>query len=594
MAFHTTSHTAQASDHWGARQSSAGMWDVALWAPSAENIVLLLADEGTSIPLNCGEDGVHRATVAAQEGSRYAFSTGGPPFADPASLQQASGVEGWAILRDPGHFRAGQSRWEGRSFDQAVFCELHVGTFTRDGTLAATTRSAELRRLAEIGVTAIELMPVGQFPGQRGWGYDSVLPWAVQHSYGTPEELAALVDEAHRLGLMVFLDLVLNHFGPTGCALTEICPEFFLDESNEWGRKIDYSRPEVRSYFIGCALHWLRAYDLDGLRLDAVHMMEDVSEPHIVEEIARAIRAEAWPHPVHLVAEDSSNKVGWYDPAAGLFNATWDDDYHHALHVLLTGETFGYYKGFSRTALTDLRVALRDGQALQGQPRPAGQEVKGQPSGHLPARAFVNFNLNHDHAGNRPRGERLISLIGADKAFVAHALLLSAPFTPLLFMGEEIGSRRRFPWFADYSGKLAEKMRDGRVQQFKELPKKGADMLDPFDPATFRSCWPYAEPWPDDAELWLEVTRTLLDLRKTKLLPVFRSGQTKAAEICANGYRGLVADWHFHAGSLRAAVSFDEVVAEELMPSAYEVIYEIGRDKAPHFRLGLRTQHEQD
>lgn len=572
--------------HWGARPSADGWWDFALWAPSSGPITLHLGHLDNRIAMQRGKDGVHRARAEASEGTRYSFSSKGEPFADPASLQQEAGVESWSLLRDPARFQRSPRPWAGRPFDEAVFAELHIGSFTPEGTFTAAARSRDLRRLAESGITAIELMPVGQFPGARGWGYDSVLPWAPQHSYGKPEDLSALVDEAHGLGLMVFLDVVFNHFGPQGCALTEICPEFFRDEHNDWGRKIDYGHPEVRAYFIRCALHWLEAYGLDGLRLDAVHEMEDETEPHVVVELAQAVRQRDWGRTVHLVAEDSSNKVGWYDPASGLFDASWDDDYHHALHVLLTGEGFGYYKDFVKDPASDLRLALRDGQALQGQPRPLGLEEKGEPSGHLPPRCFVNFNLNHDHAGNRPRGERLISLIGADRALVAHAFLLAAPYTPLIFMGEEIGSRQPFPWFADYGGKTARKMREGRVKQFQDLPGKGADMIDPFDRTTLRQSWPYARPEPRDAALWLAVTRTVLELRQTKLLPLFRSGRRSQFQIDPLGDRGITALWHFTDGTLQADVAFDLGDPEPETPPGYQPLYQLGQAGTPRVRLG--------
>lgn len=572
---------------WGARPAGSGCWTIALWAPSTDQLMLHLGDQ-LPFAMQRGEDGVHRAEVEAREGTRYAFSTGGAPFADPASLQQADGVEGWSVLRDPASFRQATVTVPDRAFDEMVFCELHIGSFTREGTFPAAARSAELRRLADIGITAIEIMPLGQFPGARGWGYDSVLPWAPQHSYGTPEDLAALVDAAHGMGLSVFLDVVFNHFGPKGCKLDEICPEFFLDEENDWGRKIDYSRPEVRAYFIGCARHWLDAYGFDGLRVDAAHSMEDPSDPHIVVEMAQTLSQTDFGHRIHLVAEDSSNKVGWYDPVAGLFDATWDDDYHHALHVLLTGESFGYYKDFVRDPHADLRLALRDGQALQGQPRRSG-DVKGEPSGHLPPRCFVNFNLNHDHAGNRPKGERLISLIGADRALAAHALLLSSPYIPLIFMGEEIGSRRPFPWFADYGGKAARKMREGRVKQFEDLPGKGKDMIDPFDPATLQLAFPYAGPEPRDAELWLRVTREVLALRRDRLVPMFRSGRSQEFEISRLGDRGLCALWHFNAGTLQAEVAFDPGDPEPEVPTDFQPLYQLGQAGAPRFRLGILT-----
>ena len=581
---HTLDETSVTTQVWGARPVGPGRWDIALWAPSTDSLTLHLGD-AVPLPMMRGTDGVHRARVQAAEGTRYAFSTTGAPFADPASLQQATGVEGWSILRDPSRFGGGETASPARPFDESVICELHIGSFTPEGTFRAAARSPHLRRLADIGINTIEIMPVGQFPGARGWGYDSVLPWAPQHTYGPPEDLVALVDAARRLGLSVSLDVVFNHFGPEGANLEQICPEFFLDDSNDWGRKIDFRRPEVRTYVIGCALHWLHAYGFDGLRLDAVHSMKDPSDTHVVVELAQTIRQTDFGRPIHLVAEDSSNTVGWYDPAAGLFDATWDDDYHHALHVQLTGESFGYYKDFVKDPGADLRLALRDGQTLQGQPRPTGQR-KGEPSGHLPPHCFVNFNLNHDHAGNRPKGERLISLIGADRALVAHAFLLSAPYTPLIFMGEEIGSRRPFPWFADYTGKIATKMRDGRVKQFEDLPGKGQDMIDPFDPATRGLAWPYATPEPVDAALWLEVTRTVLDLRREQLLPLFRSGRHREFQITPLGKRGLTALWHFRDGTLQADMAFDLGDPEPETPPGYQPLYQLGQAGTPRFRLG--------
>lgn len=577
--------SARETQVWGARPAGPDRWDIALWAPSTDKIMLLVGDQ-SPMTLQRGKDGVHRARISATEGTRYAFSTGEAPFADPASLQQETGVEGWSILRDPAGFRTGSAEPPRRAFNESTICELHIGSFTREGTFKAAARAGELHRLAKTGITVVEFMPVGQFPGERGWGYDSVLPWAPQHSYGTPEDLAALVDEAHWLGLSVYLDVVFNHFGPKGSMLGEICPEFFLDDCNDWGRKIDYSRPQVRAFYIGCALHWLHAYGIDGLRFDAVHAIEDDSDPHIMVELAQTIRQTDFGRPIHLVAEDSSNRVGWYDPAAGLFDATWDDDYHHALHVLLTGESFGYYKDFTKDPHADLRLALRDGQTLQGQQRPVGEE-KGEPSGHLPPRCFVNFNLNHDHAGNRPKGERLISLVGADRALVTHAFLLSAPYTPLIFMGEEIGSRRPFPWFADYRGKTAKKMREGRVKQFEDLPNKGQDMLDPFAAATHHLAWPYAKPEPRDAELWLQVTASVLTLRRERLLPLFRSGRSREFEISRLGERGLCALWHFKAGTLQADVAFDPGDPEPEAPEGFQQLYLLGQSGAPRFRLGL-------
>lgn len=582
---HDVTDPAQSVSHcWGPRRVGPDTWDIALWAPSCPQVSLRFDDGAAPLPLTLGPDGVHRLRCTAAEGARYLFLSAGVSFADPASVQQAEGVEGWSVLRDLRLLRP--AAWAGRPFDEAVIAELHIGSFTREGTFAAAARSPDLKRLAETGITAIEIMPVGQFPGQRGWGYDCVLPWAPQHSYGPPEDVARLVAAAHDLGLMVFLDVVFNHFGPKGAVLHDICPEFFQDEENEWGKRIDYSRSEVRAFFTGCTLHWLDCYGLDGLRFDAVHAMEDTSRPPIAEELARAVRDRSWGRPVHLVAEDSSNRVGPYDPAAGLYDASWDDDYHHALHVLLTGEAFGYYRDFTHDPLDDLRLALRDGQTLQGQPRPAGTDTKGEPSGHLPPTSFVNFNLNHDHAGNRPKGERLISLIGADKALVLHAVLLSAPYIPLLFMGEEIGARQPFPWFADYDGEAAQKMRKGRMDRFRDRPGRGSDMLDPFDPRTMQIAFPYGPNHPPDADVWLQVTRDVLDLRQGVLLPLFRSGRLRRAEVVTARPASLSARWHFAAGSLQALVSFDGQSLSQ--PAHGKVVYQVGAIGTPWFELRLR------
>jgi maltooligosyltrehalose trehalohydrolase len=571
---------------WGPRQIAPDTWDLALWAPSSGPISLHRPD-GRTQTMQRDADGVHRTQVRAGEGERYRFELNGVVFADPGSLQQADGVEGWSVLRDLRGLRPARNAWRGRSFDEAVFCELHVGTFTAEGTFAAAARSPNLRRLAQTGITAIELMPVGQFPGTRGWGYDSVLPWAVQHSYGSPEDLAALVAEAQGLGMMVFLDVVFNHFGPVGTILPTLCPEFFLQEESDWGPRFDFTHPEVRAYFIGCALHWIEAYGFDGLRIDALHEMQDASDPPVAVDLARAVRKVPWDRTVHLVAEDSSNQVGLYHPAAGLYDASWDDDYHHALHVMLTGESFGYYADFTHDPQGDLLLALRDGQAMQGQPRPGGAR-KGEPSGDLPPAAFVNFNLNHDHAGNRPKGERLVSLIGVDRALVAHAFLLSAPYIPLILMGEEIGSRQPFPWFADYDDKLARQIRAGRTLQFKSLPHQGADMLDPFDPGTMHLCHPYGDREPDDAALWLRATAELLDLRHNHLLPVFRSGRSLDTEVRQTGPQALGAQWHFNGGSLLADLSFATGTTPPPSPKGTRQLYALGGAGTPWFRLGLR------
>ncbi|MFC3085935.1 alpha-amylase family glycosyl hydrolase [Tabrizicola soli] len=576
-----------AAPFWGARRSAPDEWSLALWAPSASAIRLEL--EGLDLPMVRGADGVHRCIARASEGGLYRFRAGDFRFADPASLQQEGGVEGHSVLRDLAPMTRRAQRAAPGPFARQVITEIHVGSFTREGSFAAAARTPELRRMAALGITAIELMPLGQFPGTRGWGYDSVLPYAPQDSYGPPEDLAALVDAAHRLGLLVYLDVVLNHFGPQGNALARICPEFFLAEENDWGPRIDYSRPAARAFFVDCARHWLRHYHFDGLRIDAIQEMKDDSALPIETELALALRRE-FPE-VHLLAEDSRNRTAPYDPANRLYDAAWNDDYHHALHVHLTGESFGYYREFTLQPLRDLSVALRDGQALQGQTRPDGSTAKGEPSAHLPPSRFINFNLNHDHAGNRPRGERLVSLVGVERAQVAHALLLTAPYVPLLFMGEECGAQSAFPWFADYAGQVAADMAEERRKQFRGLPGGGLDMLDPFDPATATLAHPYARPAPDQ-ESWLDLTRRMLELRRQVLLPIYRTGRAHPATVVITGPGALVADWHFRTGTVRAALSFQPTSASAPDRTAPEgrtalPLAALGEAGTPWFRLWL-------
>lgn len=570
---------------WGAKPAhdeGVDRWSFALWAPSLPDTALEIG--GHKIPMQRDQHGVHRCVADAPEGSPYRFRCQEVTFADPASLWQPEGEEGPSRLLSGKRLGSRKARRTPPAFNRQVISELHIGTFTQEGTFAAAARASELRRMADLGITAIELMPLGQFPGERGWGYDSVLPFAPQHSYGSPDDLVDLVDTAHALGLSVYLDVVFNHFGPVGCALTRICPEFFHDDETEWGRKINFGQARVRDYFTDCALHWLEAYHFDGLRFDAIHTLDDGSRPPIAEDLARRIRSK---HPdAHLMAEDSDHLTHLFEPGSGLYDARWDDDYHHALHVLLTGETFGYYKDFRQAPLSDLALSLRDGQTLQGQPRPGQDEPVGAPSAHLPAPAFIKFNLNHDHAGNRPQGQRLISLVGPSVARAAHALLLTSPYVPLLFMGEEVGSESPFPFFADYSGKVASDMQAERKALFKDLPDKGADMLDPFDPATAESAWPYpAKSY--DADDWRDLTGRLLHLRHEVLQPLFALGRKLNPTVAIAQPKALKVDWHFQSGTLRQAVDFshDSGPPNDSQLTSRSALVSVGDTPGPWFRL---------
>lgn len=570
----------ETNQYWGAIPVTEDRWSFALWAPTAQNVAL---DLGRILPLTQDECGTFRGEFGARHGMDYSFIVDGRRIADPASRRQAGPLEGPSRLVDPARLQRRLAQWQGRPFDETVISEIHIGSFTPEGTFAAAAQSPQLRQLAETGITAIELMPLGHFPGQRGWGYDVVLPWAPHPAYGTPQDLCLLVQTAHDLGLMVFLDVVFNHFGPEGCALAGISPEFFHRHSNDWGRAIDFGTAPVRDYFIGCALWWLKTYGLDGLRLDAIHAMQDDRQPGIIGALTQAIRTTDLGRPIHLMAEDSLSRAWPFDPAAGLLDARWDDERHHALHVLLTAETFGYYDAFRDRPLETLAQTLC-----------CGSPTDDRGSDTLPPASTVAFNLNHDHAGNRPRGERLLTLVGQETALVAHALLLCTPSIPLLFMGEETGSRAPFPWFADYTGELAQIMRRERARLFSTPDAPADPMTDPFDPAVLRAACPY--PAVDlsadqSAARWREETRVLLRLRRETLLPLFRSGQVGPAKVRTAGKGAIAARFPFRFGSLVAVACF--FPGDHIDPGAGgEPVVAIGHpDRPPFFGLWIDPPH---
>lgn len=539
---------------WGALPEGDGSWSFALWSPSARTVSLEL--DGQLHPMQRDGADVFRTVQPARAGDAYSLVVDGVRLVDPAARQLLNGVDGPALLVDPQALRQNRAGWPGRPYADTVISELHIGTFTPEGTFAAAARSEHLAALAEMGITTLELMPIGAFPGRMGWGYDVALPHAPFSPYGSPADLCALIDRAHELGMSIILDVVFNHFGPLGCPLPQICPEFFTAAQTEWGQAINFAQPAVRAYFTQCALGWLEDYGFDGLRLDAIDQIQDDSNPHYLVELAQTLRARLPERQLHLMTEDKRNITALHQPEARLYDGEWNDDYHHAMHVLLTGETFLHYAAFAADPLDDLATALRDGFVLQGQPRPAGGEVKGEPSGHLPWRCFVNFNCNHDQAGNRAKGSRLVSLAGHEKALVAHALLLTAPFTPLLLMGEECGSEAPFPWLADFPEPQASEMRQGRVRQHEDIPDFAAEMVDPMDPAIWASCDPYAR-LPLEAPSWRAETARLLALRRETLMPLWRSGPAGPAETRVIGAKALWVQWPCVLGTVQAAFCLD-------------------------------------
>lgn len=498
-------HSTDSQPTWGAINIGPDQWRLSVWAPSRERIEVEI--DGDTQEMHRGQDGWHGIDFEAPEGTPYALVSEGQRFADPAARVQAGALQGPSRLIDPARFRE-QVAWSGRDWEDAAIFELHLGTFTEEGTLGAA--AVELPRLAALGFTAVELMPIAHFAGQRGWGYDGVLPYAPHTTYGSPEDLAGFVAAAHELGLMVMLDVVYNHFGPEGDVLHTLSPSFFTSERvTPWGSAIDFDRPEVRSFFIDNAAMWLRDYGFDGLRLDAVHEIGLPEENDFLEELGAKLHGLDLRRPIHLVTEDERNFASYVGREDGWYRAQWNDDFHHAVHVTLTGEDQSYYKPFSADPFDDLARALKEGQVDQGQPRPFGGEPRGEPSGHLPPQAFVNSIQTHDQVGNRAKGDRLITLAPEAHVRVTYALMCLSPFVPMIFMGEEVGSRAPFQFFADFGGDLADAVREGRRSEFPDFAD--TEVPDPIDEATFRASRPYQNA-PNRAE-WEDLTKMLLGLR---------------------------------------------------------------------------------
>ena len=520
-----------------------------IWAPSAERLTLEL--EGADHAMAREPDGWHSAAVPAGAGARYRFRMpDGLAFPDPASRQQVGDVHDPSVVVDPRSYEWQNSGWNGRPWHETVVYELHAGAFGGfDGI------RAQLPRLAELGVTAVELMPVASFPGARNWGYDGVLPFAPDSAYGTPDQLKALVDAAHGLGLQMFLDVVYNHFGPDGAYLHAFAKTFFRDDVHTpWGAAIDFRRDQVRAYFEQNALFWLQEYRFDGLRFDAVHAIND---PGFLDELAATIRATVEPdRHVHLVLEHEGNasrhlRTG---PQAPGFDAQWADDVHHAMHVLLTGEQEGYYQDFA-DPIRFLARSMAEGFAYQGEVSPHSGKPRGEPSAHLPTTAFVICLQNHDQIGNRAMGERLTTLADPQALRAATTLLLLAPFIPMLFMGEEVESRAPFLFFTDHNDELAKLVREGRRSEFKhfaafEDPERREQIPDPNAASTFQASKPDCSG--DDG-----FVRKLLSLRQARIVPGIPGARSAGVDVL--GKSALVARWRLGTGeTLSLAVNFGD------------------------------------
>jgi malto-oligosyltrehalose trehalohydrolase len=507
-----------------------------LWAPAARKVELLT---DAARDMTAAEHGWFETRIAgARPGTRYRFRIDDELVVpDPASRFQPDDVAGESEVIDPA-FDWRATDWKGRPWHECIFLELHVGTFTRDGSYRAV--HDWLDHLVNTGITAIELMPLSDFPGRWNWGYDGVLPFAPDSAYGRPEDLKALVDAAHQRGLMVFLDVVYNHFGPEGNFLGHYAPQFFVEAQTPWGRAIDYRVPEVRAFAIEAALLWLDEYRLDGLRLDAVHAIVEPGMPSILIELSQAVGrlAVATGRHIHLVLENDDNRASVLDPAEdppnGKYRAQWNDDYHHAWHVRLTGEATGYYRDYDE-ASRHLARSLADGFSYQGEASAHRKgKIRGEPTTALPASAFVNFLQNHDQIGNRALGERLTHLAAPNALEAALTVTALSPGIPLFFMGEEWGAPQPFPFFCDFRGELAQAIRTGRRREFAEAYENSAQAVpDPLDEQTVRLATLDGEARHSSPHRErLELIKRLLAVRKSSivpLLPTLESGTGRAS-----------------------------------------------------------------
>jgi maltooligosyltrehalose trehalohydrolase len=536
-----------------------------LWAPAQETVSLAI-ESGELVPMARSSDGWFEAEAKVEAGACYRFRLAdGLLVPDPASRAQAPDVhDASVVVSDDFVWR--HSDWRGRPWTETVIYEVHAGIA---GGFAGI--QADLPRLKSLGVTAIELMPINDFPGRRNWGYDGVLPYAPDSAYGSPSDLKALIDTAHGLGLMMLLDVVYNHFGPDGNYLGAYAPQFFRDDVNTpWGPAIDFRRREVRDYFTSNVLMWLMEYRFDGLRFDAVHAIQDQDW---IEEMAAAVRTKVGPgRHVHLILEHHNNA----SHLRKAVDAQWNDDAHNALHVLLTDETGGYYADYTTHPAAKLARCLAEGWAYQGDWSQYLQARRGEPSDDLPPYAHVLFLQNHDQIGNRAFGERLTSLTSARALEAAIVLQMLCPQIPLLFMGEETASTTPFLFFTDHRDELAEAVREGRRREFAGFAEfadheRREQIPDPNAADTFTTSIP--QPDPALGEKRFALYRHLIALRMTEIVPRLTGTVAISAEVI--GPKAVCARWKLGDGTIltivtnlgNQTVAFDRPLGRLLFPS---------------------------
>jgi malto-oligosyltrehalose trehalohydrolase len=525
-----------------------------LWAPAAKRVDVVLDRPHA---LRREDDGWFSADIAGvKAGALYKFRIDDEiDVPDPASAFQPQDVSGPSEVIDHSAYQWRAGDWRGRPWHETILIETHVGTFTPEGTYRAMID--RLDHLVATGFTALELMPLADFPGQRNWGYDGVLWYAPDSAYGRPDDLKMLIDEAHLRGLMVFLDVVYNHFGPEGNYLGRYAPSFFTKAQTPWGSAIDYRVPQVRAFAIENALVWLREYRFDGLRLDAVHAIPELGEVSMLHDLSRAVGdlAEESGRHIHLVLENDDNRASLLDadedPPQGKYRAQWNDDYHHAWHVLLTGESQGYYGDYAKAPLRDIARSLGSGFVYQGEASAhRNGQLRGEPSGALAPTAFVNFLQNHDQIGNRALGDRLENLTDDKAIEAALAITLLAPMIPMLFMGEEWGSIAPFPFFCDFQGDLADAVRNGRRKEFAgAYAKYGDEVPDPLEQPTFQSAsLDWNSRGAPAGKKRLMLVQELLSLRRRTVVPHLAGARFGDAAVEETGL--LTAGWRMGDGAV--------------------------------------------
>jgi len=556
----------------------AGETSFSLWAPSVETVDIELQTRGR-FAMNREDDGWFSFRTSCEAGTKYRFCLDdGLCFPDPASRRQSGGVHGWSVVVDPDAYHWTNPGWRGRPWHEAVIYEAHVGLM--GGFEGVRQRLPEL---AHLGITALELMPIGDFPGQRNWGYDGVLIYAPAEAYGTPEELKALIDAAHGLGMMVLLDVVYNHFGPDGNYLNRIASRFFhAEDHTPWGSAIAFDDPLVAGFFIQNALLWLNEYRFDGLRLDAVHA---IRPPAVRRLLGQAIRSGvSRDRQVHLVVENENNDASLL-PAP--FDAQWNDDFHHCIHVLLTHETDAYYADYERATAEKLARCLASGFAYQGEHSSNLQRSRGSPTDSLPSTSFISFIHNHDQIGNRALGERLMQLAPPEAVRAAITLTLLCPHIPMIFTGDEFGSRSPFLFFTDHNRELAGAVRDGRRDEFRNFSafqndEKRAQIPDPNDEDTFSR----SIPKPDESDFdWFGFYRALLSLRARLITPHLEGARTVEAKAISD--YSVMARWRLGNGDdLMLAANF----GTEALPFEIEDDFRIVTPSTDSFRGSLPPQ----